>query len=103
MTQSITIVYTPDAADQAIQANLWWIQNRPSAQTSLSDEIDRALNLLQQAPNLGKPRKHKAYKNLRKLVLSKIGYAIYYNYDEPTAEILVCAIWSGKRKRTPKL
>lgn len=102
MTVQITIVYTPDASAQVIETNLWWVQNKAS-KFAFDDELENALTLLEQNPNLGKYRKHKVYKNLRKLILSEIGYALYYNYDEPNGEILICAVWSGKRKRGPKI
>lgn len=103
MTVPITIVYTPDGADQAIEANLWWIQNKTSSPYGFNDEYNKALVLLEMNPNLGKFRKHKVYKNLRKLIVSKLGYSIYYNYDESIGEILICAVWNGQRRRGPKI
>jgi plasmid stabilization system protein ParE len=82
-----------DAADS------WWRENRPAAPDLFLSELRRALSVVQGAPDsfavLDEPRMH----GLRRILLEKSRYHLYWTTTDDTIEIL--AIWHTSRGHGP--
>jgi plasmid stabilization system protein ParE len=99
---SIPVRYTTHAADLVLELELWWRANVQSDPNRISEELQAALELLQQHPLAGKRHNNRQIQGARKLLLTGIQYYLYYTYDPNGPLIEVCSIWNTKRRR-PKL
>ena len=82
-----------DAADS------WWRENRPAAPDLFLVELRRGLGFIENAPDsfavLDEPR----MPGLRRILLEKIRYHIYWTTTQNTIEIL--AVWHTSRGHGP--
>jgi len=97
------IVTTRVAEIDAHKARDWWRDNRPAAPSLFEDELTEALALLVEQPNAGKPAPRPDYPKLRRLVMRRTRYLIFYEYNAESGEVLVRRIWSALRGRPPRL
>jgi plasmid stabilization system protein ParE len=94
---------TPYAARQVKEVAAWWIENRPLAPALFRKELAALLALLRTAPEVGAPFRHRRLQGVRRTPLVRSRYLVYYVYDAARAEILVLAVWSALRGRSPPL
>ncbi|XYH99970.1 type II toxin-antitoxin system RelE/ParE family toxin [Sorangium sp. So ce1128] len=94
---------TGDAARQARDAAVWWVENRPAAPSLFREELAALLSLLRTAPEVGAPHAHRRIKGVRRAPLPTSRYLVYYVYDPSGGEVLVLAVWSALRGRPPRL
>jgi plasmid stabilization system protein ParE len=100
----IAVVILPRAVEQISLAAAWWRQHRPEAPTMLEDELGRALARLADTPNAGAPVRSRAgLRDVRRLLLRRTGYAIFYRVRERAGRVDVAAFWYGGRGSTPPL
>lgn len=97
----MTIHFSPQALAQVQAAQTWWKRNRPSAPRLLRDELAEALRLLRDAPEAGAPYAHRRLRGVRRVVLHRTRYYLYY-VTEP-AGVTILALWSVLRGRAPPL
>ena len=99
---SLPVIIEPEAAAQIRAIDAWWAANRPVAPNLFTDELAHCLELLQQAPKIGKPyRRHRHLRGLRRMLLRATRYHVYY---EPRADaVAVLAVWHSQRGQFPKL
>ena len=83
------------AADQVEKAHAWWREHRPAARYAVRDELARATALIAVQPGLGAPATNTRLTGVRRLLLSRIGYWIYYR--EASGGIDVLAFWHVSR------
>ena len=93
----------PQAEAQARSAQEWWKRNRPAAPDLFTQELNRALELLGDAPDIGARYRQAGITGLRRLILPATRHHVYYVHDAEKAEVLVLAIWSAVRGRRPPL
>jgi plasmid stabilization system protein ParE len=66
------------------------------------DELARCLELLGEAPKIGKPyRRHPHLRGLRRTLLRATRYHVYYVADADAVAIL--AVWHSQRGQFPNL
>lgn len=94
---------TKEAAHQTREAAAWWIENRPAAPSLFREELAALLGLLRTAPEAGAPHAHRRIKGVRRAPLPTTRYLVYYSYDARRGEVLVLAVWSALRGRSPRL
>ena len=76
------------AARQIQKASHWWDENRPSAPDAFRDEIERAFLLIATHPGIGSPVPSRRIPGLRRLLLQRIRYHLYYRVsDEGFVEV----------------
>lgn len=91
------------SAAHAETVDAWWRKYRPSAPDLFARELTEALRLLAKAPEMGVPYEPKAGLGVRRLLLQRTKYHLYYAHDRGHDILGVLAIWSSRRGRAPSL
>ena len=91
------------SAAQAETVDAWWRKHRPAAQDLFARELAGALRLLAKAPEVGVVYAPKAEVGVRRLILQRTRFHVYYAYDAEHQILGVLAIWSCRRGRAPSL
>jgi plasmid stabilization system protein ParE len=67
----------------------------PSCAGRRSGDLCQALELLAQQPGIGTPCRGARVKGVRRLLLGRIRYFVYYRFNADTLEVL--ALWHASR------
>ena len=97
----LRIEITDDARAQIAAAALWWAENRPSAPGAVLDELDRMLGLLCVQPAMGTLARRDSLSGVRRVMLSRIRYHLYYRIAADAVQVL--ALWHSSRGMAPRL
>ena len=89
------------AASQIRKAAEWWAENRPAAPGAVRIDIGEALALLAQQPGFGTAYEGTRAKGVRRLLVGRIRYYIYYRVALEALEVL--AVWHVSRGKQPAL
>lgn len=89
------------AASQIHKAAEWWAENRPDAPGAVRTDIGEALALLAQQPGIGAAYEGARTKGVRRLLVGRIRYFIYYRVTPETLEVLT--VWHVSRGKQPSL
>jgi len=89
------------AASHIDHAAQWWAENRPAAPGAVRMDIGDALNLLALQPGIGSAYKGARTKGVRRLLVGRIRYFVYYRVTPDTVEVL--AVWHVSRGEQPPL
>ena len=100
---TVSVHTTPEADEQAIEIMVWWRRNRPAAPYLFEDELDDAFDLIAEHPEIGRPFPLPSAPEMRRFVLRRTAYYVFYTYEEANAKVWIHAVWSAKRKRGPPL
>ena len=91
------------ARRQAERASSWWEENRPQAPLLFEDELGRALQQLLSVPRSGVLYPTKKRPELRRILLPKTEYHVYFALERGGTVIVIHALWGALRGREPKL
>ena len=94
---------SPRALLQLKAAEEWWQENRSMAPDLFLNEVDNALLRLAEHPCIGSPYPRPLHPNIRRVILKRTGYHIYYEYDESSDRIWIMDVWSAFRGEDPPL
>ncbi len=75
------------SAVQAEVVNAWWTRNRPSAPRLFADELASALRLVAAGPGIGALYEPRGAQGVRRLLLPRTRYFVYYAYDRESAVV----------------
>ena len=89
------------AASQIRRAAEWWAENRPAAPGAIRIDIGDALALLAEQPGLGALYEGARTKGVRRLLVGRIRYFIYYRATQDTLEVLT--VWHVSRGKQPSV
>jgi plasmid stabilization system protein ParE len=89
------------AASQIHKAAEWWAENRPAAPGAVRTDIGEALALLAQQPGIGNVYEGARTKGVRRLLVGRIQYFIYYCVTPETLDVLT--VWHVSRGKQPSL
>lgn len=98
---TVQIVVQPEAAEQTRAIDAWWRENRPKSPELFFDELGAAFALLAQAPEAGPRYQSTEIPGLRRVMLRRTRYHLYYVYDAAAERVTVLAVWSALKGRTP--
>jgi plasmid stabilization system protein ParE len=100
---TLPVKVTAEAEEMASAADAWWRENRPAAMELFAGELARALEILAEQPRIG--CRYSAYRDreVRRLLLRKTRYHIYYVHRPECEEVVVVAVWSAVKGRPPTL
>ena len=98
-----TLVFSSEFLQHAERVDTWWRQHRAAAPDLFADELDRALSLIVEHPELGRSWPRPGYPALRRLELRRSRYYVLYEPRPTTNEIYVDTVWSAVRGRGPRL
>jgi len=78
----------------------WWQAERPEAPDAFVEELERAIALLAGAPEMGIVYGSFRNRPLRRLLLEKTRYHLYYVIVDERIEVVT--VWSALRGRQPR-
>jgi plasmid stabilization system protein ParE len=91
-------------ADRHIRAEAqWWAENRSQAPNMLAEDIDSAFSLIEQFPFAGEGVPHDTIPTLRRVLLSRAQYYLYYAVFIEDGVVEILALWNTSRGSKPRL
>jgi plasmid stabilization system protein ParE len=93
----------PRAQAQLDDAAAWWRMNRPAAPTLPLGEFEAALLRLRHTPASGANYRQNGFRLVRRVLLPRSRYHVYYTVDEATRAVNVIGFWHATRRRGPRL
>jgi plasmid stabilization system protein ParE len=103
LSRKFPIRVVRSAADQIVEASVWWNTNRPKAPGAFREEIERALELISAQPHIGARATNAKLAGVRRIHLSRIHYYLYYRVRETPKAVDVLALWHTSRGSGPGL
>ncbi len=79
----------------------WWASNRPAAPTLFLDELEHAYELIHSQPQLGQPARASRIKGVRRVVLRRSRYYVYYRIANDESSVVVLSVWHASRGPDP--
>ena len=95
----IPVRVTARAKREADRAERWWREHRPGSPELFRSEVERGIETIRSAPSLGVPYEHPRRHGIRRLLLPRIGYHLYYRVEDH--RILVLHLWHTRRGTSP--
>lgn len=103
MTEPARLEIAPRAREQIAVIGLWWRANHEAASGLFSDELATALEELMLRPQSGNAyTKHRGVP-IRRVLLSKTRYHVYFSYRADQHFVEVRAVWHFARGKGPIL
>ena len=91
-------------ADTQIRTiDAWWIEHRDKAPGLFAQELANTLEAIVDSPTLGRPYGVVAGAEVRRLLLPRCRYYVYFSYDAEKDLVRVRAVWHASRGRPPLL
>lgn len=81
----------------------WWAKNRPAAPALLREELQGAYALIGELPLAGEAVPHSRIAGLRRVLLGRTRYHLYYVVSDDDGVIEVLALWHTSRGKRPPL
>jgi len=85
------------------QIDAWWVDNRPTAPGLFADELAAAFGRLASFPHAGTEYPHSTVAGIRRLLLQRTRYHVYYLTDDTEGVVSVLAVWHASRGSGPPL
>lgn len=92
MAEKLTLVFSARARQDLADILFWYVQNAPHMAEPWEYEMEVYIDFIASFPEAGQPVR----KNVRKAVMKRFPYAIYYKTGTDLIEIL--AVYHGSRK-----
>ena len=90
-------------ADRQIRAAAaWWAKNRTYAPALFAEDLEAALDLIEEFPYAGEVISHRRIRGLRRVLLSQVRYHLYYEVVGPGV-VRILSLWHTSRGRMPRL
>ena len=99
---SLRVVFVREARAQLAAIARWWLENRPG-QELFERELTKALALLAQHPEHGALYLAAPQPGVRRTLLRKTQYHVYYSVDRARRAVRILAIWHTAREHGPPL
>lgn len=90
-----------EAREQITAVAAWWRANREAAPGLFRAELADALGLLATSPELGTPYPDAPLPDVRRLLMLRTRYHLYYTIDLARGEVFVRALWHASRGEGP--
>ena len=97
----LRINVVPRAQRDIREALSWWRANRPKAPRAMTDELRRAFQLLRAQPEVGPRARSRELGGVRRILLSRVHYHVYYRVDRERLVVDVLAVWHSSRGAPP--
>ena len=66
---------------------------------ALADDLERAFELIAAQPGIGARARNPKKEGIRRLLLSRTGYHLYYQVNAEAGRVEVLALWHSRRGR----
>ena len=103
MTGRFRVELSPQARDQLTTINLWWARNRLAAPTLVAAEFESSIQQLATSPESGRLHDGSKPVQVRKLLMPRSRYRLYYEVDPVGRIVTVLAVWHVARGAEPHL
>ena len=100
MTARSRILVMPRAGDEILRIGAWWRRERALAPDTFSREFRAAIALLRVLPNCGRVCNALGFEGVRRLLLRRTRYHLYYRFDSRMKTIIILAIRHTSRGPT---
>jgi plasmid stabilization system protein ParE len=100
---TVAVHTTPEADAMIVRASGWWNEHRAAAPHLFDRELAAAIELLARAPDIGRRYRRRNIPGLRRFLLLRTRYHVYYFHDATRSFVTVLAVWSAVRGRGPSL
>ncbi len=101
MREPLTVVFQRRAAREIEAVDEWWQANRSAAPDLFVSELDAMLSAVALMPTLGAPAKAERASGVRRVLLRRTRYHLYYRVRDDVLEVL--AVWHARRGMGPGL
>jgi hypothetical protein len=88
MTQKYKVTISPEVLLEIVRAATWWREQRPASPRLFQTELDQALNLIYEYPEIGTVARSRRVANARILQLSRSRYLVFYQVLPRTRDVL---------------
>jgi len=95
------VEFSPAASRHAEQAHNWWRANRPAATLLFRRELAVAIRQLTRSPASSAAYEHPDAPVMRRLLLPRTRYHVYFVVDEPGRVVRIHAGWHASRGSGP--
>lgn len=99
MSGPLSVVFQRRAAREIEEIEQWWREHRPSAPALFLTELERTLAAAALVPTLGSPARHARADGVRRLLLRRTRYYVYYRVRGDILQVL--AVWHAARGSGP--
>lgn len=99
----IRVLVAARAETQIRAIEEWWKANRPDAPTLFVGELQAALERIAATPGVGAEYLVSGLRDVRRVLLRRSRYHVYYTVDTAREIAVVRAVWHGARGREPHL
>lgn len=79
----------------------WWLQHREKAPDAFADDLERGLELIALLPSVGEAVPHSRLAGIRRLLLGRVRYHLYYHHEAEGDSVDVLALWHTGRGTGP--
>jgi plasmid stabilization system protein ParE len=76
----------------------WWRENRPLAPDLLDEELRGVLAIVATTPTIGALARDARLQGVRRILLRRTRYHLYYRVNAPAGRLEVLALWHARRK-----
>ena len=91
------------AADAQVETiESWWRENRPAAPNMFRRELEAAVRLLETSPLIGKAYLQAPVPDVRRLLIGRSRYHVYWEVDVATQAVTIIAVWYAGRGSGPR-
>jgi plasmid stabilization system protein ParE len=97
------VVVAPTAQTHARQVSDWWSAERLGAPDLFDEELEAALERLATAPMSGAAYHESRGRVVRRLLMPRTSYHVYFEVDQNAFVVRVLAVWHTSRGRGPSL
>ncbi len=91
------------AKREIVRAAVWWSANRPEASDLFLAELEAAERHLCSAPISGQVYGHRKGRLIRRWLLEKTEYHVYFSVDAAAGVVVLHSVWGARRGRGPNL
>ena len=93
----------PRAEAQIRRVAAWWREHRAASPDLFASEVLLVFEALMGTPRLGTFYTERRGVQIRRVLLPRSGYHVYFAYDSDSAVVSVRAIWHARRGTGPDL
>jgi plasmid stabilization system protein ParE len=92
---------TIEAEAQLEKIDEWWAANRREHPELVREEASEAIRTLAAFPEAGVEHRARGRRGLRKMLLPRSQYLLYYAVNDDQGEVVIAAVWHASRGKGP--